>query len=215
MEAESFFSRWSRRKSEAREQEAPAAPGTENPPAQQSAEQPAPAPTMEDVAKLTPDSDFTRFVAGGVDETVRRSALKKLFADPHFNVMDGLDVYIEDFNKFDPIPPAMLAALNHAKSVLNPLDHLGKPVMAMLDAEPKEAEHPADQEPAAAEHHAEADAAREQPGLQEAHEAQLPAQAEPEALNASKTDVASDDAALPGQNTPITPLSTESPHDPI
>ena len=31
--------------------------------------------------------------------------MKKLFADPHYNVMDGLDVYIDDYSKPDPIPP--------------------------------------------------------------------------------------------------------------
>ena len=31
--------------------------------------------------------------------------MKKLFSDPHFNVMDGLDTYIDDYGKPDPIPP--------------------------------------------------------------------------------------------------------------
>ena len=38
------------------------------------------------------------------------AALKKLFSDPHFNVMDGLDTYIDDYGKPDPIPPSMLRA---------------------------------------------------------------------------------------------------------
>jgi hypothetical protein len=37
---------------------------------------------------------------------VRNAALKKLFTDPHFNVMDGLDVYIDDYGKPDPCRPA-------------------------------------------------------------------------------------------------------------
>ena len=41
-------------------------------------------------------------------EDVRRAALKKLFSDPRFNVMDGLDVYIDDYSKTEPIPPEML-----------------------------------------------------------------------------------------------------------
>ena len=53
-----------------------------------------------------------------VDERVRRMALKKLFSDPRFNVMDGLDVYIDDYSKEDPIPPGMLAQLQHARSTL-------------------------------------------------------------------------------------------------
>jgi hypothetical protein len=74
-------------------------------------------PTLDDVARLEPDSDFSAFVSKGVDKTVQRMAMKKLFADPHFNVMDGLDIYIDDYNKSDPVPAAMLASLQHAKSV--------------------------------------------------------------------------------------------------
>jgi hypothetical protein len=53
-----------------------------------------------------------------VEEGVKRAALKKLFSDPRFNVMDGLDTYIDDYSKDDPIPQAMLAQLEHAKSTL-------------------------------------------------------------------------------------------------
>jgi hypothetical protein len=34
--------------------------------------------------------------------------MKTLFSDPHFNVMDGLDIYIDDYSKPDPLPPGML-----------------------------------------------------------------------------------------------------------
>lgn len=131
MDAESFFQRWSRRKAGAVEQE-PAA-GQTVPPAVAPEKPDRPPPTMADVAALTTDSDFKPFLARGVDEGVRRSALKKLFADPHFNVMDGLDVYIDDYTKFEPIPPEMLAALNHAKSLFRPVEQAEKTVMEMLD----------------------------------------------------------------------------------
>jgi Protein of unknown function (DUF3306) len=68
---------------------------------------PAP-PTLEDAARLEPGAEVTRFVAPDVDPQVRNAALKKLFADPHYNVMDGLDVYIDDYGKPDPIPASML-----------------------------------------------------------------------------------------------------------
>ena len=74
-------------------------------------------PTLEDVARLTRESDFSRFVVPGVDEGVKRAAMKKLFSDPHFNVMDGLDTYIDDYSKPDPIPEAMLRQLNQAKDL--------------------------------------------------------------------------------------------------
>lgn len=74
-----------------------------------------PPPTLEDVAKLGRDSDYARFVAPDVAPDVKNAALKKLFTDPHFNVMDGLDIYIDDYGKPDPIPPAMLRQLAQSK----------------------------------------------------------------------------------------------------
>ena len=52
--------------------------------------------TLADVERLGRDSDYSRFVARDTDPTVQRAAMKKLFSDPHFNVMDGLDTYIGD-----------------------------------------------------------------------------------------------------------------------
>lgn len=66
------------------------------------------APTLADVAALSAQSDYTRFVARGVTPEVKNAALKKLFADPHFNLMDGLDTYIDDYGKPDPLPAGML-----------------------------------------------------------------------------------------------------------
>jgi hypothetical protein len=76
---------------------------------------------VEDVALLGPDSDFSAFVSQGVDKAVQRLAMKKLFCDPHFSLMDGLDVYIDDFTKSDPIPAAMLASMQHARSMFSRL----------------------------------------------------------------------------------------------
>ncbi len=70
-------------------------------------EQP-PVPTLEDVPGLTPASDFQAFMRDGVPGEVRNAAMKKLFTDPHFNVMDGLDIYIGDYNTPDPLPEGML-----------------------------------------------------------------------------------------------------------
>jgi hypothetical protein len=64
---------------------------------------------------LSHESDYSRFVASGVDEGVKRAAMRKLFSDPHFNVMDGLDTYIDDYGKPDPIPMAMLRQMNQSK----------------------------------------------------------------------------------------------------
>jgi hypothetical protein len=37
--------------------------------------------------------------------------MRKLFSDPRFNVMDGLDIYIDDYSKPDPMPEGFLDKL--------------------------------------------------------------------------------------------------------
>ena len=120
-----FLSRWARRKAQVREGREPDATPPVHAPVEApviavaplateaevpvAAEPPAePLPTLDDVATLTAESDFRRFVAHDVDPTVKNAALKKLFADPHYNVMDGLDIYIDDYGKPDPLPEGML-----------------------------------------------------------------------------------------------------------
>jgi hypothetical protein len=76
---------------------------------------PDPPPTLADVADLTPQSDFRRFIARDVTPDVKSAAMKKLFADPHFNVMDRLDTYIDDYSQPDPIPESMLRQLASAQ----------------------------------------------------------------------------------------------------
>ena len=111
-----FLSRWSRRKHASRRGEvdeaamkapqpavAPPAPASVEP-----GKEEEPLPPVE---SLTPESDFTPFMRGDVDPVLRRQALRTLFRDPRFNVMDGLDVYIDDFSKPDPIPEEWLGKL--------------------------------------------------------------------------------------------------------
>jgi hypothetical protein len=71
--------------------------------------------TLEDVDALTAESDFSRFAAGNVTPEVKNAAMKKLFADPRYNIMDGLDVYTGDYTKPDPIPNAVLRKLASAR----------------------------------------------------------------------------------------------------
>ncbi len=70
------------------------------------------------VEELTLASDFTAFLKDEVSEALRRKALQKLFADPHFNRMDGLDIYIDDYSLPDPIPPEAMAKLKSAREWL-------------------------------------------------------------------------------------------------
>ena len=67
-----------------------------------------PAPTMADVHELTPQSDFKPFMRADVSPDVKNAAMKQLFKDPHFNTMDMMDVYVDDYSKPDPLPPGML-----------------------------------------------------------------------------------------------------------
>jgi Protein of unknown function (DUF3306) len=118
--------RWSQRKLEVARAEAQAS--TQAPPpaaaasapladgAAQDALQPSnPAHSAETalppIESLTFESDFAPFFKPEVDESLKRAALKQLFRHPRFNVMDGLDTYIDDYTQPDPIPPAMLADL--------------------------------------------------------------------------------------------------------
>jgi len=107
--------RWSRRKLDAaRTAPADPAPASPAPPPAPTATTAttAPAPVeLPPVDSLTFDSDFTAFLRPEVDADLKRAALKQLFRDPRFNVMDGLDTYIDDYTKADPIPEDMLAGL--------------------------------------------------------------------------------------------------------
>ena len=119
-----FFSRWSRRKVQVRSgeavpPEAPAVPVTPAAPKVAAAapmppEAPVEAPpvlTLEDVARLTPESDYSAFVARHVPADVRNAAVKKLFTDPHYNVMDGLDIYIDDYSLPSPLAATEMARM--------------------------------------------------------------------------------------------------------
>ncbi|MBA2964714.1 MULTISPECIES: DUF3306 domain-containing protein [Ramlibacter] len=142
--ADGFLGRWSRRKLDAKDGKpldepavvappaavAPVLPavqpdvdpdgvalaaGQQAPVAPPAAEPEPPPPTLEDVQALTPESDFRRFVGRDVAPDVKNAAVKKLFADPRYNIQDGLDVYIDDYSKPDPIPESMLRSLASAK----------------------------------------------------------------------------------------------------
>ena len=141
MSADGFLSRWSRRKAAvqggstpvdeasvapevlpAAASQAVAAPLVDAPVAEAVDPPAPPPPTMDDVARLTPESDYARFVTPGVEPGVRNAAMKKLFTDPHYNIMDGLDIYIDDYGIADPIPESMLRQMVQSKA-LGLFDH--------------------------------------------------------------------------------------------
>jgi len=152
-----FLSRWSRRKAQVRQgvvppEVAPREPSqpaladtaasaqrdaaAAQPPRDEMPVRPAvtpPSPTLDDVAALSAQSDYTRFVARGVAPEVKNAALKKLFTDPHFNVMDGLDTYIDDYGKPDPLPAGMLRKMAQSH-LMGLFDDEDKAVQAEADA---------------------------------------------------------------------------------
>lgn len=78
------------------------------------------APALPPIESLTIESDFAAFLQPKVDEALKRQALKKLFGDPHFNVMDGLDVYIDDYSKPDPLSPELVKQLVQGRYIFDP-----------------------------------------------------------------------------------------------
>lgn len=131
--SETLLARWSRRKQadperrqseDRRIEEDLIAAGVVAPPApvaEDSRPEKAPA-DLPSIESLTPASDFSRFMKPDVPVAARNAAVKKLFTDPHFNVMDGLDIYIDDYTKADPIPDAMLRDLAQSR-MLRLFDH--------------------------------------------------------------------------------------------
>ena len=169
MSDDAFLSRWSKRKREAKRNASAAQPAPESlepgaaspPPQSLVAATPAPV-ALPDVESLTPESDFAPFMQGDVEESIKRRALKTLFQDPRFNVMDGLDVYIDDYSKPDPLPEGWLEKMNQmarlgeyhepeAKEVpALPMEGGASPEESVEDRPPEAGEAPDTSEPSEA-----------------------------------------------------------------
>jgi hypothetical protein len=75
-------------------------------------------PTLEDAESIDRFApDFSAFMKPNVDPAVQQAAMKKLFSDPHFNIMDRLDIYIDDYSIPDPIPMEMLKRMVQSESL--------------------------------------------------------------------------------------------------
>lgn len=157
--------RWSQRKLEAAREEAP--PSTSDASASVPADaEPTPAPAaiekeppnaqqapeLPPVETLTFESDFTAFLQPRVEEAVKRQALKKLFRDARFNVMDGLDTYIDDYSIPSPVSAELLREMVHARVTLDPPKTCINAAGYVEDVPPEklEAETPAEQDVARA-----------------------------------------------------------------
>jgi hypothetical protein len=117
-----FLSRWSRLKRQTAD-EASAVPVVVT-----GSELALPASDAEGVtSQAAAGTDLTALLREELSDAVRKQTLKAIFADPHFNVMDGLDTYIDDYSISEPIPPEMMASLNQARFLFG-AEEADKPV---------------------------------------------------------------------------------------
>jgi hypothetical protein len=153
---EAFLGRWARVKREVRAGAVPPGTVTEAPVVE--------LPTLETLASQGLEGNFKAFMQVGVDEGMRRAAIQQLFKQPIFNVMDGLDVYIEDFNIYEPLTAAELPGLAHARSMLFPEKEIEAALeVRAQDQATAEAAKPLAELVATAETVAEAECVREEP----------------------------------------------------
>lgn len=122
-----FLSRWSQRKLQAEQDKVPAthdagavnADGKLGDVAQkkafEAAQKNAAPVVLPSIDSVNLESGVAPFFKQQADESLRRLALKKLLSDPHFNIMDGLDIYVGDYSQPDPIPPEMMKKIRHAR----------------------------------------------------------------------------------------------------
>jgi hypothetical protein len=142
MEDEPFLSRWARRKKESREGLSEETAQTVELPAGQipgpgAAEHEldavataddetagtdrAEAPPLElpPLETLTAESDFGAFMQPGVDGALRRAALRKMFRNPIYGIVDELDPYRADFAAFTPLGDTITSDMKfHAERLL-------------------------------------------------------------------------------------------------
>jgi Protein of unknown function (DUF3306) len=115
-----------------------AATSTENSGADErvtSLDEASPLPSLDDVGL---EKDFTPFMQAKIPEALKRQALKTLFKDAHFNTMDGLDIYIDDYTKFEPISATEMEGLSAWKSIMKPLEQVVTPGGYAVDVESEE-----------------------------------------------------------------------------
>lgn len=155
--SDNFLSRWSKRKLEVRAQEKLAdevpAMQTEVPPPGGDAlqdvagaelaktkplEQPVaqpelPLPTEADLHAVKQGGDIKAFMVDKVSTELKNKAFNALFSRPEYNVMDGLDIYIDDYSKFIPLTQEDIGKMTFSKQLLSRPD-LELPKKADIEA---------------------------------------------------------------------------------
>lgn len=141
--SDNFLSRWSRRKIEVRAQENQvqlSGQAVETSAVQAPVQQPGgnvvetasastqpiqsplpdvPLPTEADLKLVEEGGDIKAFLTDKVAPELKNKAFKALFSRPEFNVMDGLDIYIDDYNKFIPLTQEDIGKMSLSKQLLS------------------------------------------------------------------------------------------------
>ena len=138
--SDGFLSRWSKRKAgqDTKPDEVSQEPAQPVVPVRPEVQAPPPV-TLEDVEKIDRfDPDFSAFMRPDVDPVVQQAALKKMFSDPRFNVMDGLDIYIDDYSNPELLQPEMLKGLVQSDllGIFNTPEELATRLQGISDVKP-------------------------------------------------------------------------------
>ncbi|HPR06277.1 MAG: DUF3306 domain-containing protein [Zoogloeaceae bacterium] len=115
-----FLRRWSQRKQAVARGEALAEPVVAPAPVTPPPADPRDEVPLPDPASLTLADDFSAFLRPKVPAALKRQAMAQLFSHAHFNQVDGLDVYMDDYNLIPDMDDADRSLLRHARSVLDP-----------------------------------------------------------------------------------------------
>jgi hypothetical protein len=87
--------------------------------AQATAEANAPPQELPPLESLTAESDFRAFMQPGVDDALRRTALRKMWQNPVYGVVDELDPFRADFAAFTPLGDIVTSDMKfHAERLL-------------------------------------------------------------------------------------------------
>jgi hypothetical protein len=113
-------------------------PPAQTPTLQPTAPDPNGSVALPPLSKISLTEDFTPFMQAKVPQLLKQQALKALFKDPHFNAMDGLDTYIDDYTVFEPITAEEMSKLSAWQSIQKPLKQVVTPSGYAVDVESEE-----------------------------------------------------------------------------
>lgn len=128
--SDGFLSRWSQRKLAAKSTaSADLSPGANPHPSDSVLPQEAPLtppvsesmplPTEADLEQVKQGGDIAAFLVSKVSAELKNKAFKTLFSRPEFNQMDGLDIYIDDYNVFTPMTAEDVGKMSMSKQLLS------------------------------------------------------------------------------------------------